>query len=556
MLFGWHSDAAITSPSHGSIIFSESPQVPVAICHRTHVSIPHLQPSSLEGGLQLDSPFAAFVLSINGRPISIGNGASAARSCTTAHPGWGRHSAVLEWFSIAEEWQPWWEQQQAAHGASPPQLLGSTEVNRALHACCSAMGSLLAFCSESFKLRHGNLVAADVADCPFIHASGTASVVFSVADSAVPMPPLLQQLLVSGQYVDAGHSFTAHTFSAADAAVHSAMPIIEAFAGNFSRCLKPSRRFVIAALPQSPTESFFNPCVVKSRDGTFRFTARAHDLSDKFLLTRRRSRVIAGVLAVDGSAVSEHALLHGSNLTVHATGIHNISVTGFGNPPPFCSPGEQDARVLVPEDVDGCSYMFMFAPHRHLPSRGGIAAVRHCWPLFHSDAAAASNKVASAQPQELRFIWLSHSSIEKNWPIWRADPDSDSACSSNRDPMSCNLNADPTAPRFLFARSIEPHDIFAVSMEAQAEGVAGGVVSHVASTSAATLKWFHDNTPFWIHGGLNRKLDASAISKDVFLFVILRDFVVSQDLLLSKCPTLVHALLRVNPVDAAATARQ
>ena len=519
MLFGWHSEAAITSPAHGSIMFSSSPQTPVTICHRTHVPIPHLQPAAHNGGLQLDSPFVAFVLSLNGRPISIGSGASASHSCTTAHPGWGRHAAALEWFNIVEEWQPWWEQQLELQVGSARQLLSSPEVHRALRACCSAMGSLLAFCSDSFKSRHASDVAMDIAECPFIHANGAASVVFSVADSAVPLPPPLQQLLLDGGYVDAGHIFasTSREASPVDAAVQSALPLIEALAGNFSRSLNPSRHFIVAALPPSPTESFFNPCVVKSRDGTFRFTARAHDLSDKFLLTRRRSRIIAGIIAVNGRRASERDVLHGSTLAFSTIGMHNVSVTGAGKPPPFCSPGEQDARVLAPEDVDGCSMLFMFATHQHLPARGGVAAVRHCWPSLPPDAVAdnsvaadsvaaiASSADATAQTQALRFIWLSHSPIEKNWPIWQAEPDPVAACSSALgQASSCDIERAAAAPRFHFARTIEPHDIFAVELGAQSEGSADGAVSHVAATSARALKWFHDNTPFWIHGGASR----------------------------------------------------
>lgn len=512
MLFGWHGEAAITSPSHGSIIFSASSEIPIVLCHRTHVPIPHLQPAPHRGGLQLESPFAAFVLSVDGRPISMGDGTSAPHSCATAYPGWGRHAAVLEWLNVVEEWQPWWEQQLAQVGGAS-RLIGSAEVDRALHACCSAMGSLLAFCSHKFKNHSANFSSADVADCPFVHASATASVVFSVADSAVPLPKLLQQLLRSGEYVDAGHVFKAGTFSATDA-VESAMPIIEALSGNFSRCLNSSRRFLIAASTPSPSESFFNPCVVKSRDGTFRFTARAHDLSDKFLLTRRRSRVIAGMLAVNGRPVSEHDLLHGSAAIFTAAGVHNISVTGTGNPPPFCSPGEQDARVLAPEDADGCSTLFLFAPHQHLPSRGGIAALRHCWPPLRADSAASAtlNNGAPSHHQELRFIWLSQSPIEKNWPIWRAAQRSDAACSSLADPMSCDTGSTAMTSRFLFARTIEPHDIFSVQWEAQAEVVSGGVVSHVAATSARTLKWLHDNTPFWIHGGVRRVRAAASVA--------------------------------------------
>ena len=511
MLFGWHSQAAITSPSHGSIIFSSSPQTHVSICHRTHVPIPHLQPAAHNGGLQLESPFVAFVLSLNGRPISMGSGASAAHSCTTAQPGWGRHAASLEWFNIVEEWQPWWEQQLEWQAGSDLQLLTSPEVHRALHACCSAMGSLLAFCSESFKSRHAHPASADVADCPFIHANGAASVVFSVADSAVPLPLPLQQLLITGGYVDAGHLFASASANAApaDAAVQSALPLIQALAGDFSRCLHAVRHFTIAAQPPSPTESFFNPCVVKSRDGTFRFTARAHDLSDKFLLTRRRSRIIAGIIAVDGRHARERDLLHApsSALTFTAVGLHNVSVTGAGKPPPFCSPGEQDARILTPEDADGCSTLFLFTTHQQLPARGGVAAVRHCWPLLPPDSAAALAPIphAAAQPQPLRFIWLSHSPIEKNWPVWQAAPHAAACSSALGRPATCGSTA--AAARFHFARTIEPHDIFAVDVGAGGgEGEGEGVVSHVAATSARALKWLHDNTPFWIHGGTSRCL--------------------------------------------------
>jgi hypothetical protein len=439
---------------------------------------------------------------MNGRPISVGDGSSASHSCTTARPGWGRHSAVLEWFNVVEEWQPWWELQLQAQDGSEPQLLSSSEVHRALQSCCSAMGSLLAFCSDSFKSRRAHHVSADVADCPFIHASGTASVVFSIADSDVPLPPLLQQLLIAGKYVDSSHVFTTTQLSPVDASVQSAMPIIEALAGNYSRCLSPARRFVIAAAPRSLTESFFNPCVVKLRDGTFRFTARAHDLSNKFLLTRRRSRTVSGIVAADGRPASERDVLHGAALNFAAMGVHNVSVGGTGNPPPFCSPGEQDARVLAPEDSDGCSMLFLFAPHRHLPSRGGVAAVRHCWPILHPDAAAAaaSSSEASAQPQDLRFIWLSHSSIEKNWPVWRAAPPTDAACTSD----TKTTKSAPMASDFLFARTIEPHDIYSVSFDAQAAGGAGGIVLPLAATSARALKWLHDHTPLWIHGGMSR----------------------------------------------------
>ena len=512
MLFGWHGEAAITSPSHGSIIFSTSPQIPVVLCHRTHVTIPHLQPPPHDGGLHLDSPFAAFVLSINGHPVSMGGISSASHSCTTARPGWGRHTAVLEWFNVAEEWQSWWQQHMEQQLVIAPQLLSpATEVDRALHACCSAMGSLLAFCAKSFKSRHAGLAPADVAECPFVHASGVAGVVFSVADSAVPLPPVLQQFLVSSKYVDASHVFTRTKLPAADAAVQSALPVIEALAGDCSRCLNPLRRFIIAAVPPSPTESLFNPCVILLRDGTFRFTARAHDLSDKFLLTRRRSRVVAGIVAANGRPVTERDLLHSADVIFTAIGMHNISVTGSGNPPPFCSPGEQDARVLAHEDDDGCSLLFMFAPHRHLPSRGGIAAVRHCWPLLRPDvaAAAASDTEAPSHQHDLSFIWLSHSAIEKNWPIWRAA--ASSSCGTIPDSSSSHTtcdtaSADPPPPpsHFLFARSIEPHDVFTLDMDVQAASGAGGIVSHVAATSARGLKWFHDNTPFWIHGGTCR----------------------------------------------------
>jgi hypothetical protein len=502
MLFGWHSEAAITSPSHGSMIFSTTPQIPIAVCHRTHVPIPHLQPPAHNGGLHLESPFAVFVLSINGRPISLGDGSSASRSCTTARPGWGRHAANLEWFNVVDEWQPWWEEQLRAQEGSALPLLALSEVDQALQACCSAMGSLLAFCSDSIKSRPARHVPAHVADCPFIHASGTASVVFSVADSAVPLPPLLQQLLISGKYVDSSHVFTSEQLAAVDTSVQSAMPIIEALAGNYSRCLSPARSFIISAAPSSPTESFFNPCVVKLRDGTFRFTARAHDLSDKFLLTRRRSRTVSGTVAAEGRPVSERDVLYGTALNFAAIGLHNISVDGTGYPPPFCSPGEQDARVLAPEGSDGCSMMLLFAPHRHLPSRGGVAAVRHCWPILHSDAAsaAASSYEASAQPQDLRFIWLSHSSIEKNWPVWRAAAATDAACASD----TGTIDSASLASDFLFARTIEPHDIYSVSFDAQAAGGADGIVSHLAATSARALKWLQDNTPLWIHGGMCR----------------------------------------------------
>ena len=99
---------------------------------------------------------------------------------------------------------------------------------------------------------------------------------------------------------------------------------------------------------------------------------------------------MAGIVASDGRPVTERDLLHGADVIFNAIGMHNISVTGTGHPPPFCSPGEQDARVLGHEDDDGCYTLFMFAPHQHLPSRGGMAAVRHCWPFLRSDVAAAA----------------------------------------------------------------------------------------------------------------------------------------------------------------------
>jgi hypothetical protein len=276
---------------------------------------------------------------------------------------------------------------------------------------------------------------------------------------------------------------------------------------------------------------------VQSRDGTFRFTARAHDLSNKFLLTRRRSRVVAAALGVQGRAVSERDLLHGSHSILSALGMRNISVTGYGTAPPFCSPGEQDARVLIPEDDDGCSDVFVFAPHHHLPSRGGIAAVRYCWPPLHADAAA------SAEPQELRFIWLSHSPIEKNWALWRSRPASHTAtCSS--DAIGCESS------RVLFARTIEPHDVFAADLQPPVSGAA----VHIASTSARAIKWLHDNTPFWIHGGASGLLAASAAlhpphSHDLF------DSCCSQGPLPLKSRTQFHALQPPNHARAAATAR-
>jgi hypothetical protein len=286
---------------------------------------------------------------------------------------------------------------------------------------------------------------------------------------------------------------------------------------------------------------------VMSRDGTFRFTARAHDLSDKFLLTRRRSRVIAGMLAVDGLPVSERDLLHGSTTVLTATGIHNITVTGTGNPPPFCSPGEQDARMLAPEDADGCSTLFLFAPHQHLPSRGGIAALRHCWPSMLSEPAANTSldNGAPSHPEELRFIWLSQSPIEKNWPIWRAARRSAAACSSLADSLSCDISPTAMTSEFLFARTIEPHDIFSVQWEAQAELVSGGVVTRVAATSASTLKWLHDNTPFWIHGGASRMRAAASLHSSLVDLS-------TQGRPLLQCRTLLHALQPAKPASATA----